>query len=88
MTILRSIGERMNEATSLNNRGHVYLSMQQYKDALPLFEESLQICVEGQPKFEALPGVYKGRKAVRIGQPIVRADAAVEEKLRFEQKRV
>ena len=48
----------------------------------------LQICVEGQPKFEALPGVYKGRKAVRIGQPIVRADAVVEEKLRFEQKRL
>lgn len=47
----------------------------------------LQICVEGQPKFEALPGVYKGRKAIRIGRPIVRADVAIEEKLRAEQKR-
>ena len=35
LSILRAIGERMNEATSLNNSAHVYLSLGQYRDALP-----------------------------------------------------
>ena len=39
----RAVGERMNEATSLNNSGHVYLSMQQFGEARPFFEQSLAI---------------------------------------------
>lgn len=42
----------------------------------------LEVCVEGRPKFEASAGVYKGRKAIRVGEPILRPQDLVEKKLK------
>ncbi len=44
-------------------------------------QAALQVCVEGCPKFEGRPGVLKGRKAVRIGKPILRPEEIVERKV-------
>lgn len=43
--------------------------------------DALEVCVEGRPKFEASAGVYKGKKAIRIGQAILRTQDIIEQKL-------
>jgi len=47
---------------------------------------ALEVCVEGRPKFEASAGVYKGKKAIRIGQPILRSTELIEQKLQAKPK--
>lgn len=62
-------------------------------DVIMTEKEKLQpfeLFVEGVPKYEAFPGLYKGYKAIRIGKPIVRPSDAVKtevEAQRGEQKK-
>ena len=43
--------------------------------------EGLRIFIEGRPLFLGSPGIFKGHKAVQIGDTIVRPKDLVEEKL-------
>lgn len=44
----------------------------------------LEVYIEGKPKYEASPGAVKGKKAIRIGDPIIRADDLIEERIAAE----
>ncbi|MFO0918751.1 MAG: flagellar motor switch protein FliM [Planctomycetaceae bacterium] len=44
-------------------------------------QSGAEVIVEGCPLFTACPGVLKGHKAVRVGQPIVKSRDLIEKKL-------
>jgi flagellar motor switch protein FliM len=44
--------------------------------------EGLTVFVEGKPMFSGFPGLYRGHKAVRIGEPITRLEDVVEKRLK------
>ena len=43
--------------------------------------QGLEVSIEGVPKFLSYPGVLKGHKAIRIGEPIVRPSDVVQQRL-------
>jgi len=45
-----------------------------------------EVLVEGCPLFTAYPGVMKGHKAVRMGEPIVKSRELIERKLGQQSK--
>ena len=50
-------------------------------------QQGLQVSVEGRPMFLGYAGLYKGHKAIRIGDTIARPQDIVEEKLRQRRAR-